>query len=96
LLRRWPVARELLSKPPEQVGFQRNSPSPEILGLCSLTVSKGNIMNAWSSYLRGQAAIAGRHSKAMTTPETIKEFADIADSFRRDADAEDANPTYKH
>ena len=53
-------------------------------------------MNAWSNYLRGQAAIADRHSKAMTTPETIKEFADIADSSRRDADAEDANPTYKH
>ncbi|MEO6841675.1 MAG: hypothetical protein ABI192_13005 [Bradyrhizobium sp.] len=53
-------------------------------------------MNAWSDYLRGQAVIADRHSKSMTTPETKKEFADIADSFRQDADAEDANPTYKH
>jgi hypothetical protein len=71
-------------------------PGREILGLCSLAASRGNVMNAWSDYLRGQAIIADRHSKAMTTPETIKEFADIADSFRRDADAEDANPTYKH
>ena len=32
------------------------------------------------------------------TAATIKEFVDIAESFRRDADAdaEDANPTYKH
>ena len=51
-------------------------------------------MNAWSEYLRGQADIADRHSKAMTTTESVKEFADIAESFRRDA--EDANPTYKH
>jgi len=50
-------------------------------------------MNAWS---RGQAVIADRASKNMTTTETIKEFADIADSFCRDADVEDANPTYKH
>jgi hypothetical protein len=67
-----------------------------MLSLCSLTASRGNVMNAWSDYLRGQAIIADRHSKAMTTAETIKEFADIAESFRRDADAEDANPTYKH
>jgi hypothetical protein len=53
-------------------------------------------MNAWSEYLRGQAVIADRVSKSMTTTETIKEFADIADSFRHDADVEDANPTYKH
>jgi len=38
-------------------------------------------MNAWSDYLRSQAIIADRHSKAMTTAETIKEFADIAESF---------------
>jgi hypothetical protein len=31
----------------------------------------------------------------MTTAESVKEFADIAASFRRDADAEDANPTCK-
>ncbi len=53
-------------------------------------------MKAWSEYLRGQAAIADRRSRSMTTLEAIKEFADIAESFRRDADAEDANPTYKH
>ena len=53
-------------------------------------------MNAWSEYLRGQAVIADRVSKAMTTTETIKEFAHIAASFRHDADVEDANPTYKH
>ena len=52
-------------------------------------------MNAWSEYLRGQAAIADRHSRAMTTSEAIKEFADIAESFRRDADAEEENPTCK-
>jgi hypothetical protein len=53
-------------------------------------------MNAWSDYLRSQAVIADRHAKAMTTAESIKEFAEIAESFRRDADAEDANPTCKH
>lgn len=29
----------------------------------------------------------------MTTAETVREFAEIAESFRRDADAEDKNPT---
>ncbi|MBA2397561.1 MAG: hypothetical protein H0V72_02490 [Bradyrhizobium sp.] len=53
-------------------------------------------MNAWSEYLRGQAVIADRHSKAMTSTETVREFADIAESFRRDADADDANSTYGH
>ena len=53
-------------------------------------------MNAWSEYLRDQADIADRYSRAMPTAESIKEFADIAESFRRDADAEDANPTGKH
>lgn len=67
-----------------------------MLGLCSLTAGGRDPMNAWSEYLRGQADIADRHSKAMTTTESVKEFADIAESFRRDADAEDANPTYKH
>jgi hypothetical protein len=43
-----------------------------------------------------QAVIADQHSGAMTTPETIREFADIAESFRRDADAEDASPTCEH
>jgi hypothetical protein len=55
-----------------------------------------NLMNAWSDYLREQADIADRYAKTMTTAETVKEFVDIAESFRRDADAEDANPTYKH
>jgi hypothetical protein len=50
-------------------------------------------MNAWSQYPRGQALIADRVSKTMTTTETIKEFAA---SLRHDADVEDANPTYKH
>jgi hypothetical protein len=53
-------------------------------------------MNAWSEYLRDQAVIADRHSRSRTTLEAIKEFADIAESFRRDADAEDASPTYGH
>jgi hypothetical protein len=53
-------------------------------------------MNDWSDYLRGQAVIADRYAKTMTTAAMIKEFVDIAESFRRDAAAEDANPTYKH
>lgn len=53
-------------------------------------------MNAWSEYLRGQALIADRYSEAMTTTEGANEFAEIAESFRRDANAEDAHPTYKH
>ena len=48
-------------------------------------------MNAWSEYLRVQALIADRASETMTTTETIKEFADIAASFRHDADVEDTN-----
>jgi hypothetical protein len=65
-----------------------------MLALCSLAAGGGNPMNGWSEYLRGQAVIADRHSKAMTTLKDIKEFADIAESFRRDADAEDAKPTW--
>ena len=53
-------------------------------------------MNAWSDYLRGQAVIADRHARSMTTPADVREFAEIAESFRRDANAEDANPTYQH
>ena len=53
-------------------------------------------MNAWSEYLRDQAVIADRHSKSMTTAADVREFVEIAESFRRDADAEDANPTCKH
>jgi hypothetical protein len=32
----------------------------------------------------------------MTRAETIKEFADIAESIRHHADVEGENPTYKH
>ena len=53
-------------------------------------------MNAWSDYLRHQADIADRHSQAMTTPDAVMEFADIAESFRHDADVEDANRTCKY
>jgi hypothetical protein len=68
-------------------------PEAEMLGLRSLTTGGGNVMNAWSEYLRGQAVIADSYSRAMTTAATIKEFADIAESFRHDADVEDENPT---
>ena len=54
-------------------------PKAEMLGLRSLTAGGGNVMNAWSEYLRGQAVIA-----------------DIAESFRHDADLEDENPTCKY
>jgi hypothetical protein len=49
-------------------------------------------MNAWSEYLRAQAEIADRMAGTMTTPEARREFADIASSFRRDADIEDQTP----
>jgi len=71
-------------------------PLAEMLGLGLLTAGGGNVMNAWSDYLRGQAVIADQYAKTMTTAETIKEFADIAESFRHDADVEDENPTYEH
>jgi hypothetical protein len=45
---------------------------------------------------QGQAMIADGHSKAMTALKDIQEFADIAESFRRDADAEDAKPTWTY
>jgi hypothetical protein len=67
-----------------------------MLGVYLSGASGRNLMNAWSDYLREQADIADRYAKTMTTAETVKEFVDIAESFRRDADAEDANPTYKH
>ena len=44
----------------------------------------------------GQAVIADGYAKTMTTAETIKEFADTAESFRHDADLEDENPTCKY
>jgi hypothetical protein len=50
----------------------------EMPGLRSLTAGGGNVMNAWSEYLRGQAVIADRYAKTITTAETIKKFADIA------------------
>jgi len=53
-------------------------------------------MNAWSEYLRGQAVIADRYAKTITTAETIKEFADIAGKLRHDAGVEDENPTCKY
>ena len=46
-------------------------------------------MNAWSEYLRTQAVLADRISKTMTTAAMVKEFADYAEGYRRDADAED-------
>jgi hypothetical protein len=72
------------------------TPKAEMLGLRSLTAGGGNVMNAWSEYLRGQAVIADRYAKKMTTAAAIKEFADIAESFRHDADVEDKNPTCKY
>jgi hypothetical protein len=53
-------------------------------------------MNAWSEYLRGQARLADHISKTMRTEALVKEFADYAVSFRRDADAEDAKPVRPH
>jgi hypothetical protein len=41
-------------------------PMAEMLGLGSLTAGGGNVMNAWSEYLRGQAVIADRYAKTMT------------------------------
>jgi hypothetical protein len=51
-------------------------------------------MNVWSDYLRTQAVLADRISKTMTTAATIKEFADYAEGYRRDADAEDKAPMH--
>jgi hypothetical protein len=51
-------------------------------------------MNPWSNYLRTQAVLADRISKSMTTAATIKEFADYAEGYRRDADAEDRTPMH--
>jgi hypothetical protein len=53
-------------------------------------------MNAWSEYLRGQALLADRIAKTMDTAATVKEFADYAAGFRRDAAAEDAKPVRRH
>ena len=51
-------------------------------------------MNVWSKYLRTQAVLADRISKTMTTAATVKEFADYAEGYRRDADAEDRTPMH--
>jgi hypothetical protein len=62
------------------------------LGLRSLPAGKEKAMNVWSDYLRTQAVLADRISKTMTTAATVKEFADYAEDYRRDADAEDTTP----
>ena len=67
-----------------------------MLGLGSLSAGGRAIMNAWSEHLRGQALLADRISKTMRTAALVKEFADYAISFRRDADAEDAKPADQH
>jgi hypothetical protein len=51
-------------------------------------------MNAWSEYLRTQAVLADRISRTMTTAASIKEFADYAEGYRRDADAGDKTPIH--
>jgi hypothetical protein len=51
-------------------------------------------MNAWSNYLRTQAVLADRISRTMTTAAMVKEFADYAEGFRQDADAEDRTPMH--
>jgi hypothetical protein len=65
-----------------------------MLGPPLATASGEKIMNAWSEYLRTQAVLADRISKTMTTAATIKEFADYAEGYRRDADAEDKTPIH--
>ena len=66
----------------------------ETLGLRSPSASKEKAMNVWSDYLRAQAVLADRISKTMTTAAMAKEFADYAESYRRDADAEDRTPMH--
>jgi hypothetical protein len=66
-----------------------------MLGLCSLIAGEEKVMNVWSEYLRTQAVLADRISKTMTTAATVKEFADYAEGFRQDADAEDKTPTHR-
>jgi hypothetical protein len=63
-----------------------------MLGLRSLPAGEEKPMNAWSEYLRTQAVLADRISKTMTTAAMVKEFADYAEGYRRDADAEDGTP----
>jgi hypothetical protein len=63
-----------------------------MLGLRSLPAGKEKPMKPWSEYLRTQAVLADRISKTMTTAAMVKEFADYAEGYRRDADAEDGTP----
>jgi hypothetical protein len=65
-----------------------------MLGLRSLIAGEENAMNVWSEYLRSQAILADRIAKTMTTAATAKEFADYAEGYRRDADAEDRTPIH--
>jgi hypothetical protein len=58
--------------------------------------AKEKAMNPWSEYLRSQAVLADRISKSMTTAATVKEFADYAEGYRRDADAEDRTPMHRN
>lgn len=51
-------------------------------------------MNPWSEYLRAQAVLAERISKTMSTQDMMREFEGYAESFRRDADAEDKMPCH--
>jgi hypothetical protein len=69
-------------------------PQLEMLGLRSPPAGEENAMNVWSDYLKAQAVLADRISRTMTTAATIKEFADYAEGFRRDADAEDRTPMH--
>jgi hypothetical protein len=69
-------------------------PKLEMLGLCSPSAGEEKTMNVWSDYLRTQAVLADRISKTMTTAATVKEFADYAEGFRQDADAEDKTPMH--
>ena len=65
----------------------------EMLGLRP-TAGKEKAMNVWSDYLKAQAVLADRISKTMTTAATIKEFADYAEGYWRDADAKDRTPAH--
>jgi hypothetical protein len=69
-------------------------PLLEMLGLRSPSAGKEKAMNLWSKYLRTQAVLADRIAKTMTTAATVKEFTDYAESYRRDADAEDSTPVH--
>jgi hypothetical protein len=60
-----------------------------MLALTPAIAGEEQRMNEWSDYLRGQAVLADRISKTMTTPDMVKEFQGYAASFRRDAEAED-------